>query len=192
MMKFRINEAKGLFFDRAAVLDAIDAAGKRVLPKAGAYVQTDAKRSMRPARQKPTAALTPEERASFERRQKLYKSGKSKVKPKRPLVASEPGEPPRTRTGLIRKFLFFAFDPQTKSVVVGPALLNKSSGAPATLEYGGVTMGIVNAEIMLNGGQRVYRQTEMLVKIEPRPYMQPALQRNQAKVAELFRNSIKK
>ncbi len=192
MMKFRINEAKGMFFDRDAVLDAIDAASKRVLPKAGAYVQTDAKRSMRPAKQKPVAALTEAERQSFKRRQDLYKSGKSKVKPKRPLVASNPGEPPRTRTGLVRKFLFFAFDPQTKSVVVGPALLNKSTMAQSTLETGGMTMGIVSREITLDDGTVLTTRKEAMVKIAPRPFMQPALQRNQAKVAELFRNSIKK
>lgn len=192
MMKFRINQAKGLFFDRAAVQDAIDAAQKRVLPRAGAFIATTAKRSMRPARQKATGSLSEAERKRFERQKKLFKEGKIATKPKRPLVASNPGEPPRVRTGLLKKHLFFAYDPASKSLVVGPALLNKSSGAPATLENGGSTLGIVTREITLADGTTGTATKKVQVQIAPRPFMKPALEANQAAIRGLFRDSIRK
>jgi hypothetical protein len=50
------------------------------------------------------------------------------------------GQPPRSHTGNLRKFIYFAYSPQTKSVVIGPELFTAASSAgqaPATLEYSG-------------------------------------------------------
>jgi hypothetical protein len=56
-------------------------------------------------------------------------------KRKRP---SAPGSPPSSHIGTLKRLIFFAFDPQTKSVVIGPEALGTSvSGAPEVLEHGG-------------------------------------------------------
>lgn len=191
MMKFKVDAAKAGFFDSTEVVKAVDKATRKTLSKAGAFIATDAKRSMRPAKQAPTSSLTPKQQKSYKRRMKLFKEGKTTVKPKRPLVASKPGEPPRTRFGYIKKFLYFAFDPQTKSVVVGPALLNKTTMAQATLEEGGTTV-VKALRFVTRDGQVTTETTTRTITIDPRPYMQPAYSRNEEKVAEMFRNSVNK
>src|SRR5688500_3112527 len=47
------------------------------------------------------------------------------------------GEPPYAHVGLLRKLMFFAYDAQRKSVVVGPARINTPTGVPGLLEHGG-------------------------------------------------------
>lgn len=46
-MKFTVKQAKGGFFDRAAVVGAVDAATRRVLSRFGAFVRTRARTSIR-------------------------------------------------------------------------------------------------------------------------------------------------
>lgn len=174
VFKFKINDSKSLFFT-SDLEKAGKAGAKRALSKAGAFVRTTARNSMRPARQKPVASLTDKERRRFERAKKDYAAGRTKFKPKRPLIGSKAGEPPRTRVGYIKKFLFFVYDPETKSVVVGPAVLNAPTGAPSILESGG-TVNI--------GGKSI--------NLAPRPFMQPAYKKNQKTIVEAFRDSIRR
>lgn len=59
---------------------------------------------------------------------------------------SKPGEPPHSHRGLLRKFLFFAYERDSKTVVIGPELLTVAAGyergtVPAALEYGEGTPG---------------------------------------------------
>ncbi|MBE3133286.1 MAG: hypothetical protein IMZ55_07415 [Acidobacteria bacterium] len=119
-MKFG-SELKGQFFDRKAVVDAVDKANRRNLSRLGAFVRTTAQRSIRPA---------PKGR-------KLKGGGRSTPKNQ----YSRPGEPPRSHVGLLRKFLFFSFDTVSRSVVIGPAKLSGVAGknVPEVLEFGGLT-----------------------------------------------------
>lgn len=93
------------------------------------------------------------------------------------------GQPPRSQTGLLKKFIFFGFDTSSQSVVVGPAKLNgvKGKDAPHTLEYGGST------EV-----SSFYTKSKNRVKIAARPYMTPALNKNLSKLPAMWANSIKK
>ena len=60
---------------------------------------------------------------------------------------SRPGEPPRSHTGILKRFLFFALQPATTSVFVGPIKTNqvffgknrkdKKEGTPLILEVRG-------------------------------------------------------
>ena len=68
------------------------------------------------------------------------------------------------------------------AVVVGPVGFNKSE-APNVLEYGGDTV-----VFRRRGG----KLTSQKVKIAPRPYMAPALEKERPKLPLLWRNSIKK
>ena len=160
MMKFSVNQAKSNFFDRAKVLSALDKVALKGLSRFGAFVRRDARRSMRKARQKTYAELTEDELFSIRAREAVAKK-KGQPKPKRPLAASKEGEPPRVREGQIKKFLFFSYDPEERSVVIGPTRLNTPTGATETLEKGGFVEN-------KNGRFR----------IGSRPYMKPAYDKN--------------
>lgn len=155
LLKFRVDDAKSLFFDRRQTISALDQTAYRGLSKWGAYSRRKVRRTLRKARQKTLAEMTSQERQRYRIRQE-YAKRQGLPKPKRPLAPSKPGEPPRMRVGLIKKLMFFAYDPGNRSVVVGPAIIDNPTGAPETLEYG----GFVETP---NGRFR----------IEARPYMNP-------------------
>ena len=75
-------------------------------------------------------------------------------KRKRP---SDPGRPPSSHTGLLRRFIWFAYEPNKRSVVIGPARLTGDGlgEAPEALEYGGTVekeaRRITPAEFMEHG-----------------------------------------
>jgi len=89
---------------------------------------------------------------------------------------SEPGNPPFSHSGLLRKFIFFGYDPHKRSVVIGPVILPSKSGkALPALEYGGKTD--------LPSGT--------LIRIEARPFMRPAFQAELPLVPSLWRDAIR-
>lgn len=164
---------KDLFFDRAAVQQAVSRARVKVLSKMGAFVRTRARSLIKPARRRRVSELTPIELAAYKRAVAIAKK-QGRRPPKLGRASSKPGEPPRSQTGLLRQFIWFAYDPFSDSTVVGPVKLNRPSGAPETLEHGGYA--------------RVHgRQTY----IAPRPYMRPALEAEEDKFAQMWRDSIR-
>jgi hypothetical protein len=96
---------------------------------------------------------------------------------------SQPGQPPSVRsTDNVKslKNIWFAYDPNTQSVVVGPLKLNGSSRrhiVPEILEYGGTVQ-------RKNGERGVYRA---------RPFMAPAKENaiESPKLMEIWRDSVK-
>ena len=89
---------------------------------------------------------------------------------------SQPGHPPFSHSGKLRKKIFFIYDPKRRSVVIGPIIYpGKTGRALPALEYGGKTD-------MPSG---------VIIKIEARPFMGPAFDRNLAVVPSLWRDSIK-
>ena len=93
---------------------------------------------------------------------------------------SAPGKPPSSHTGLLKKFIFFGYEPVKKSVVIGPArLTRKNQGeAPSLLEYGGSTT--------LKRGKKKQR-----VNIKARPFMGPAFEKEKPNIPKMWQNSIK-
>jgi hypothetical protein len=148
MIGFKIDQAKGLFFDSAKIVRSVDAATRRVLSKFGAFVRTSARSSIR----------------------------------KRKRSAAE-GQPPSSHTGLLKKFIFFGYDPERRSVVIGPARLGKPGEAPRALELGGPSM------MPVRHGVKV---TLVPVEIKPHPYMGPALKRELPKLPAMWANSVKR
>jgi len=97
---------------------------------------------------------------------------------------STPGQPPTNQTGTLKKLLFFGYDRSTSSVVVGPALFagRKSPDGPTP------------PTLTLEAGGTFYRQRRDALearRIEPRPYMGPALAANLSKLPPLWKDVLK-
>jgi len=98
--------------------------------------------------------------------------------------ASAPGQPPSSHTGLLKRFIFFAYDPGRKSVVIGPARLNQKVGnAPHALEHGGRSR--------VTAGRRRRRRVTRTVTIGARPFMGPAFDKEKPKLPAMWRDSIR-
>ena len=94
-------------------------------------------------------------------------------------AAAPPGSPPSSHTGLLKKFIFFGYDPGRESVVIGPTRLDRrgQGEAPSLLEHGGQTT-------LVRRGKRkraTYRA---------RPYMGPAFEKAQPKLPAMWRDSV--
>lgn len=95
-------------------------------------------------------------------------------------TVSRPGQPPTSWTGLLRRFLFFSYEPQKRSVVIGPARLRRSDGeAPPLLEHGGTV-----ARRRRGAARRVLRY-------RARPYMGPAFEKEKPKLPQMWRDSVR-
>jgi hypothetical protein len=96
---------------------------------------------------------------------------------------SEPGKPPSSHTGLLRKFIFFGYDRSRGSVVIGPTRLNRTIGnVPEALEYGGTSTTRVG---------RRRRGRRRRIKIAARPFMGPAFEKEKPGVAAMWANSVR-
>lgn len=127
---------------------------------------------------------------------------------------SDPGQPPSSRVGHIKKFLYFAYDARRRSVVVGPARFAKGE-APQLLEEGGsatrqlLKLGQVQGrdnrgrftkkQLQEVGpdyhGPTEYRHSRRAprrrVNYRARPYMRPAFLQELPKVREQLKGSIR-
>ena len=102
---------------------------------------------------------------------------------------SAPGSPPSSHVGLLKKFIFFSYEPQSRNVVIGPVLLSskKSSGSntvPGVLEYGGKTQRAV-----WDDSEKQRKQKN--VTIRKRPFMHPAFDKELSKLPAMWRDSVK-
>ena len=177
MLKLKIADVKKMFFDREAVTGAVDKASMKVLSKFGAFVRTAARQSIRPARQKPLEELTEEQLKAYQRAVAIAKKS-GKPKPRRPMQSSKPGQPPRSHLGLLKRFILFGYDRDSNAVVIGPARLNGVAGGPRALEA------------LEEGGQSKNAKGKT-ISVEARPFMGPALAKEQPKLPALWANSVK-
>lgn len=90
--------------------------------------------------------------------------------------ASKPGQPPSAHKrfgALLRRLIYFGYDPSTDSVVVGP-IRAKAGKAPNLQEFGGRARW---------GGK--------MVTLPARPFMAPALAKEEPKLPSYWTNSVK-
>ena len=99
--------------------------------------------------------------------------------------SAPPGSPPHVHEGSLRRLLFFAYDPQADSVVVGPVGFRKST-APSVLEFGGRAVLTRRGR---RGGRRVVESRR--VRIEARPYMGPALRKELPNIPKAWASSVR-
>lgn len=157
-MNFSIKEVKKFFFDRQAVIRALDPWTHAVLSRAGAYIRRTAKLSIKRAKPYTSIAAMPKHVRQRYYRAIFYCRKKGLPPPRPPLRHSKPGQPPLSHTGLLKDNIFFDFDLSRHQLLVGPAIIPHPTGAPRVLEFGGIN----------NKGHYV----------EKRPYMGPALMKN--------------
>lgn len=86
---------------------------------------------------------------------------------------SAPGSPPSSHTGRLKAGVLFGYDPEARSVIIGPVAYREGSTAPRLLEEGGVSVE--------GGKRRTYR---------PRPFMQPAFAAELNQAAPAFKAMI--
>jgi len=176
------SAAKNLFFDREAVALAVDKGTRQALLKTGAIVMRRARNSIKESRRYQRRARGSDPQA---RRKVIGR------------VTSKPGEPPRSITGQLKDGIWFAFDPSTRGVVIGPVRINTPTPAPRTLEFGG-TVQIEKREVIRTrskssgrfSGATTTRTVLRRVKIAARPYMSPALMKALPRIPEQFRDIL--
>lgn len=92
--------------------------------------------------------------------------------------SAEPGEPPSRHVGTLAALLFFSWDQQTHSTVVGPVPFRGRAVVPGLMERGG------EHDIEKPDGRRRH------AKYAPHPYMKPALDAETPKFAEQMKGSM--
>ena len=172
-----MTASQKLFFDGEAILSKLSKADRDVNSKAGAYVMTSARRSMRKVNKKGTPSppwQPPKERKGF------LKKGRYGVQ--------------------------FGWDPVTRTVVVGPEIFpglkdrNPGGTMPESLEHGG-DVAVMEAQrkdgsysiramawAKVNGA----KTRERVAAIKPRPFMGPALAKEAPKFPGLWKNALNK
>jgi len=89
-------DVKNFFFDRQKIIDATTKAQRANLSKAGAFIRTRAKSSMRKRK-----------------------------------ASAQPNQPPSAHGNpQLKNLLYFAYDPSSKSVVIGPTRTLASTETP--------------------------------------------------------------
>ena len=163
-----------MYFDRDAVIQRLGKVKASALGKLGAYTRRRARSSIKPRRQKSIAELSPEEADSFKIAKRIAQQ-KGRPAPKRPLEASKPGQAPRSVTGVLKRGIEFAAEPDRDNVVIGAAIANATGReAPEVLEYGGRSTFTAGPD------------QGRTISIAPRPYMHPAFRSSLDSIPELF------
>lgn len=185
---------KQLFFDRPLVMRSMDAASRSALSRAGGYVRKTARNSMRPSavpRRQPGGrryVRDADGQIVYDRRFVWRKVEGGLIRYPAP---SKPGEPPNRHSNpLLHRFTFYAFDPASRSVVVGPSRLGRST-APEVLEYGG---SAVSETPVFDPKKKTWRRARRRVYVPARPFMRPALARAIAAgvVPGYYRNAMRR
>lgn len=98
---------------------------------------------------------------------------------------SQPGQPPFTHSGFLRNDILYAYDPTTRSVVIGPSQqpwlnhLHEFGGVSALKEFRNVEHGMLRYWRKGPQSRRRWKATGRIVKkrYPARPFMAPALEK---------------
>lgn len=97
-----------------------------------------------------------------------YTRTRAKSSIKKRKGSSAPGSPPSSHTGYLKRLIFFGYDAQKKSVVIGPLPFRKN--AARIIEEGGLERGSL---------------------YQARPFMKPAFDAELKNAAGYFKDTIK-
>jgi len=162
VLKFEANQAKAFFFHGPKVRRHVDQLKTRGLKRCGAVTRTIARRSLR------------------------YSQS-----------ASKPGQPPKVHgsDSMLKEFIYFVFDADRFACVVGPARTNAARDlpvgdtVPGVLEHGGTIY--FERRVFFDRSESSNRVRRRIVeavtrRLEPRPFMEPALRTAQERYPKLF------
>jgi hypothetical protein len=194
------DSLKGSFFDRDAVLKAMDKAAAQKLSRHGAFVRRRAQTSIRYRIQPSVPGHPPSGHKTMMRTKTNKRTGISK----------------RQEVSPLREFIFFAYMAKEKAVMIGPAKTNQKNAEgsggktiPEVLEYGGQVRLQEHLHTWRDGRQtwertdlrfRVSAQSyrsavgkqrrERVTNHPARPFMHPAQAAELPALMESFRNSL--
>jgi hypothetical protein len=167
---FAINleKTKRFFFDTKAVESLVDKAKRQALSKVGAFIRTTAIRSTK--------------------RKRKPKPSSRRSKRKRAPMVSAPGSPPFTHTAGKNnlKFVLFAYEPASESVIVGPVRLSTKRNVANLMEFGGT------ATVQQKNKATGIVWSRRRARYRPRPYMQPALAENAPKLPNMMKEMLER
>ena len=105
------------------------------------------------------------------------------IRPRR--RSARPGEPPSSHTGLLRRFIYFGYERESESVVVGPVPF------PGRQPYGPRT---TVPEVLETGGTVTAAEDgEQVTRNYPgHPFMSPALEAERDNFADLWSDSVRR
>ena len=100
---------------------------------------------------------------------------------------SDPGKPPSSHVGTLRRLIFFGYEPATKNVVIGPVPFGDGK-APELLEQQHVAGTTMRTKIKIKRRGKV--QT-VAATFKSRPFMGPALEQELPKLPSMWANSVR-
>ena len=103
---------------------------------------------------------------------------------------SDPGKPPSSHGGELKRGIFFGYDPKRETVVIGPVPLHGRGYKDAleALEYGGT---VRRHKWVYPGGQGRARLKPYRARYRARPFMQPAFEQERPKLPAMWRDSVR-
>ena len=100
---------------------------------------------------------------------------------------SEPGKPPSSHVGTLRRLIFFGYESARRSVVIGPTPFGDGK-APELLEQQHVAGTTMRTRIKVTRRGKV--QT-VSATYKSRPFMGPALEQEKPKLPSMWANSVR-
>ncbi len=160
---FGVKEFKRGFFDQKAIIKAMDKASRKAQSKMGAFIRRRAKSSLK---YKDTSAVSGSPPFVHQGRRFTRKTKRKGIETQRPASP-------------LRELLFFAYDVDKKTTIIGPAVWSSSKvkGVPGILEKGG-------------SGSVLDQGVRKSASFAPHPFMMPALKAELPNFRELLRGSI--
>lgn len=169
-----VEATKASFFDREAVLKAVDKAVAKAMSRFGAFVRQRAKTSIR-YRNDPAPPGSPPS---------AHRTGMKLVKPRK---SGRPGQTPsgkRQMSSPLRDFIFFAYDRDKQTVVIGPAKTNQA--APRKF----LPLGMATVPQVIEEGGTLTGGARGPITIRPHPSMKPARDAELPGFLESLKDSI--
>lgn len=108
--------------------------------------------------------------------------------------ASTPGTPPHSHgMHLLRTWILFSYDRSAKTVVIGPALLARGTGAPKVTEYGGTNTILSRGKGGWDkgGNWAAGKLQRVRARYPARPFMRPAFAAELAKLPAAWRDRLR-
>lgn len=121
------------FVDRTSgVAGRLKPSTRRFFMRSGGAIRTTARRMLKKAPQQKLSDLNPIERANYETNLRLFKTGKTRTRPRRPDRVSLAGRPPLLHSTAdngqspLKYRLWFAVTEDGTSVLIGPAAIGSN------------------------------------------------------------------